>query len=134
MNPDLQKALADFLSTLTTSAQTAIGVVGEQIPPILKERILLGRIEESIEIIFALCCLIAIWPLIKLTQTYWVKADEAVYDQDDIFVFMGGICGGGAAVCFLLSMVFIFGRFHNFVAVWFAPRLYVVEWLLSLKK
>jgi len=121
MNPDLQKQLAEMLAKLTDATQNAAIWVGGQVPPLIHEKIVLGRAEMTGFIILALvCALIASMLFVSSFRHGWFTTDNGFAR------FMGGC----ALTVFTLGL---FGsNIHEFLMVWFAPRLYIVEWLKSM--
>lgn len=114
MNEQLQQQLAEYLKAIATAAQHGAGFVMEQAPLVVQERLLFGRIVFSVPLILAAVVLPVAW---KMSRP----------NRDD---------GGYIAVCAVagLACLAVVFTFDLFVKVWFAPRLYILEWALSLVK
>jgi len=124
MNDDLQKQLAEMLAKLSATVQEGATWAGQQIPPLVQEKILLGRIESLIDLaVFAGVAYVGyrILRYCAVTLKWDVDRNERI-----IPFSMGGVglCLFGS-ICAALSV-------HDVILVWFAPRLYIVEWLAGL--
>lgn len=126
MSAELQKQLLDMLKNLLTLATTGADWVAGQIPPLVQERILLGRIEETTWLV-----IMVLWATLTGYMTYrgvrwaiWMFKD----DGENFPAFLLPI------FTTVIGLVPLMLTFHAFVLVWFAPRLYIVEWLREMTK
>lgn len=122
MNEELQQQLAALLQSLLAFSSDAKEFAAQQIPPLVQEKIALGRAEESIY--FAGSVAIAL-VLVWLSLTYWKRAWAATVENDAPVI---GLNFAGLAGAFFFSTA----NLHAMLLVWFAPRLYIVEWLKSM--
>jgi len=110
MNEQLQKQLAELLA----KAQDAAMWAGSQIPPLVQEKIVFGRAWETLCLV-----LLIVGVVISYRITRWgVESDN----EASFFGGFAGIAMAGVAIA----------QTHAVLMVWFAPRLYIVEWLRSM--
>lgn len=123
MNEELQKQLAALLSSLMSTATDAKAFAAREIPPLVQEKIALGRVEETA---CSIALLIAVILAFMAVPRMW-RASQL--DSDEPLPFLG-VFGGtiAGAICLVAS----FGQMHQTLMIWFAPRLYIVDWLKSM--
>lgn len=121
MNDELQKQLAAMLQKLTEASSSATAWVGEQVPPLVHEKIIFGRVNETIQL---LICVVALWYCLRLARFCYHKTQDS---RNDDVGWIAGMCltSVGAIISFLAGCDAV----TKVGMVWFAPRLYVVEWL-----
>lgn len=114
MNEELQKQLAALLSSLMAFGADAKQFAADQIPPLVAEKIAFGRVEDTLFfVVFAVACGFCVrW-------TVWSVREE--HPIGIATVLCGAIFGFIAALAL-----------HESLMVWFAPRLYIVEWLKGM--
>lgn len=120
MNEELQKQLAEMLAKLMTFAEDGAKWAGEQIPPLVREKIALGRAEESVWMAVSVGLLLA--GVVIAVKTWPWMVDNLDYGPTPLVT----------AVAVLPGIIAVSGNLHGFLLVWFAPRLYIVEWLRTL--
>jgi hypothetical protein len=125
MNPELQRELAAWLSKLRESADAAGSFVLEQAPLIVQEKVAYGRVVETTAFA-ALLIAVAISATVALRC---MRRHFAGDEEDSNFV---GLLLGGIGT--FVSLVGACGQFDAVAKVWFAPRLYIMEWLAGLLK
>lgn len=124
MNEQLQKELAVWLSTLRESAQSAGNFAIEQAPLVVQEKILYGRISAVFIFVIFLGLLFAALRVVAYCRTQAKK-----HPHSDWSIGTGFSCL--LPILFaVLSMV----AAHDVLYVFFAPRLYIIEWLAGLLK
>lgn len=126
MNPDLQKQLAELLARGMDVASDASKWAAQQIPPLVQEKIVFGRAYETAAEIGSLV-MAAI--LIRLAMKLWRLAHADDYDNP--LHVVGGLIT--SIVC-VLPVICAISEAESFFMVWFAPRLYIVEWLRTFVK
>ena len=124
MNEELQKQLTDLLVTLSSSVQRGAEWVGEQVPPLVQEKILLGRIEETTWFVGGLIVAVV---LVYKGARFWKRSFELTDEYDAPVCVVPFLAFGAALLAATVNL-------HSFVLVWFAPRLYIVEWLADLMR
>lgn len=125
MNEELQRQLAAMLEKLTAAVEQGAIFAGDQIPPLVAEKILLGR---ALSTAYLLSGLVLLAIGLRLTWRVWAwVSDVNTSDRDAAF---GGVLCTVAALSPGLAV--IYGNLHQVFLVWFAPRLYIVEWLREL--
>lgn len=125
MNDELQKQLAILLSGLMNVANDAAKFAGDQIPPLVQEKIVFGRAWETtlLALMVALSCVL-LYQVRKWFQ--WASEDED--SPAPILLSIFGTFG------VLAGVVFSIVQCREVLLVWFAPRLYLVEWLKGMIK
>lgn len=126
MNDQLQKQLADMLASLTQVTKDGAGWVGNQIPPLVHEKILFGRVNEPAQLILVVVFFYVMFRCAKACYKK-IREDESYNDPTGWILGMAGSIGG----MLILSIGFCF-QLETTLMVWFAPRLYIVEWLKSM--
>lgn len=125
MNDELQKQLAAMIATLTATVQEGGTWAARQIPPLVQEKIAFGRAWESS--FFLILAVAAGW-LCVVTFRAWGRAARDDYDFDTTMPAV--VITLPAALLFAGSLA----QLRDVFLVWFAPRLYIVEWLLDQVK
>lgn len=118
MSPELQKQLLDMLAKMTDAA----GSAGQQIPSLVSEKILYGRIEEPVGLL--------IMASLFIFCVRVVKRGIREMEQDDSSGWVFGVVGGVVGGC--LGFVGACLQLDSSVMAWLAPRLYIVEWLKGM--
>jgi hypothetical protein len=126
VNEQLQQQLAEYLKAIATTAEKGAGFVIEQAPLVVQEKIAYGRVVETATLVAALAGAVALY---RFTRWSWTQA--VADDFDNPLYFLGGIVG---AVGVTVAAIGSVGQFNAVAMVWFAPRLYILEWALSLIK
>ena len=135
MNEELQRQLAALLSHLLVLANDAGGWVEAQIPPLVQEKILYGRIQHTIlGVLFA----VAAWRAAVFVRRFYQQANAIRPEERHRFDIWperpGGIpCVLSTVVC-LGSVLLAVNHLEWAVMAWLTPRLFIVEWLLYLGK
>lgn len=124
MNDELQKQLAEMLAKLMNVAQDAGAFAANQIPPLVAEKIALGRVTETV-------WLVALTVWLGICLRYGVqlfKWATAIIKKDGeampVFIVPGFVV--------VIGVVPWFVQMQATATVWFAPRLYIVEWVRSM--
>ncbi len=119
MDPKLTEQLQQTLAALLANAQDAAAWTTGQIPLLVQDKIFIGRIEHTAAIVVSIVVMLGCaWIVRKLSRMDGGNVD---YEMAQIFMGIGCIAGFAAVLI----------NFHVFLIVWFAPRLYIVEWLTS---
>jgi hypothetical protein len=116
MNDELQKQLADYLAAIASSAKAGSQFVIEQAPLVVQEKIAYGRVVDTCWLVFFVAATVA---LVWLGLKVW-RMDEC--EPPAIVLWLV------AAFVGVLSMV----QLNETFQVWFAPRLYIIEWVTAL--
>ena len=137
MSDDLQRQLAELLKFLLAQAQDATLWAKTQIPPLVEERIRFGRAYHSVIIV---ACVIVAWRVSVYARGFYAEAHgdkvaRAKRDEYDLREWPERPGGIAFVACILgLCALTVIGsaNFHDALLAWVAPRLYIVDWLLSL--
>lgn len=138
MNDDLQKQLADLLAKLMTVAQDGATWAGQQIPPLVQEKILYGRVVHSLYVVlFA----IVAWRAAVSARGFFQQAcaqraakSKSGFDSDIWPDRPGGLASIACALVTMITAGIALANVQRALLVWLAPRLYIVEWLADLVK
>ena len=120
MNEDLQKQLAEMLAKLAGAAEQGMAFAGDQIPPLVAEKILLGRVTSTV---WLLVGAVLLYIGIGFTRRLWSWAHEEIDDE----AVLVAILGTAASLAPGSATMLVAGEIA--LKAWFAPRLYIVEWL-----
>lgn len=121
MDQELSKQLQQTLSTLLVQTQDAASWAKSQLPVLIQEKIFLGRIEETIQLVLLLVAFVV---AIKLFLFCFRCAQDDSYDDWGVGAVLSVI---PVAATFILVCL----QLHYAVMAWFTPRLYIMEWLLQ---
>lgn len=130
MNEELQKTLADIISRVTTGADAAIQFGKEQIPEVIKQ-LLIWNFTLSFLIWFSATAIIIAYTIWLLTRfKWWFKNQNNTSSEQDSFyiamLYVGGI------ISFIMIFVFWFNL--DWLKIWVAPKLYLLEYAADLVK
>lgn len=143
MNPELQKQLAEMLAKLMDATQNAATWTSGQIPLLVQEKIAYGRASETAWMVVFVVGVVGFGLTAKRRVPVWTAAladerdmcrtsnrgyDEAVVNKT-VVTFM---IACGSLLAAVLCLVAFLANINNFMLVWFAPRLYIVEWLRTM--
>lgn len=130
MNDQLQKVLADIITRVTSGADAAIQFGKEQIPEVLKQ-LLIWNFTFSFLIWFSATAIIVgyvIWMLTKFR--WWFKNQRNTTTEQDTAVTAVTVIWG--IITFI--MMFVFWCNLDWLKIWVAPKLYLLEYAASLIK
>lgn len=130
MNEQLQKVLADIITRVTSGADAAIQFGKEQIPEVLKQ-LLIWNFTFSFLIWFSATAIIVgyiIWMLTKFK--WWFKNQKTTTSEQDAAVTAISVIWG--IITFI--MIFVFWCNLDWLKIWVAPKLYLLEYAASLIK
>lgn len=130
MNDQLQKVLADIITRVTSGADAAIQFGKEQIPEVLKQ-LLIWNFTFSFLIWFSATSIIVgyiIWMLTKFR--WWFKNQRSTTTEQDAAVTVLTVIWG--IITFI--MIFVFWCNLDWLKIWVAPKLYLLEYAASLIK
>jgi hypothetical protein len=120
MKEELQLKLVEILTQLQDAVKTGADFAIEQLPDIVQQYIIFGRVFNTVTAVFGIGLLIGSYYLFRAALKE-VKKD--LYHQQD-GVIIGGWLGGGT--CSFVGVALIFANIKNLILVWFAPKI----WLL----
>jgi hypothetical protein len=124
MNDELQHQLAELLKALLAAAQDAKAFAETQIPPLVWEKVWFGRVWHTA---VTIGCLLIAWRLTRAVRWCYERADFEKNDHPG-FYFGAGACS--IAIIFLCAGSV--SEAHDALLAWVAPRIYIVEWLISI--
>lgn len=123
MDPALQQQLAEYLKAMLDTAKSGASFVADQAPLVVQEKIAYGRIMEPLMLA---CGLGLVW------FGFFLCRKGKPYMAEGHGAFIPLFMGGGISV--ILGGIVIAVQANATVLVWAAPRLYVLEWAMSLVK
>lgn len=127
LDPELKKQLTELLIALLKNAQDAGAWAKAEIPQLIREKIAYGRALESAEWGVSVT-LFLIGILAAITFFRSIDFDNNKAKGHDVKALVIGI------PTFVLGAISLAVNTPTFLQVWFAPRLYIVDWLVTLLK
>ena len=128
----MEEKLEQVLNDLITFIENAGEFAAEQAPLVVQEILLRGKILTALWLIIPLSVTaLLIWCIYATVQYLKKKKGVNALQFDDDASFSGEFVFG----CFVLTVVnvgLIYAFAVNFVTVWFAPRLYVLNYLKDM--
>jgi uncharacterized membrane protein YjdF len=122
MNEQLQQELAAWLGQLRNAADAGASFALEQAPLIIQEKVLYGRaFHTAVAVLVVLTFVVAFLALRRAVKG----------NGDNV---MANAVAGGAGFSVFISFCAGDMWFPQVFQVWFAPRIYVIEWLAGLLK
>jgi hypothetical protein len=128
VNEQLQKELAAWLATMRESAEGIGNFALEQAPLLVQEKVLYGRVSALVWVSVAASLAICM-AVVMRRHILAVKARRG--ERYDFLDTEPGIlisCGAVGIASAIGTLIWI----QELLMVWFAPRLYIAEWLASL--
>lgn len=128
MNDEMQKQLADYLATIATAAKTGGAFVIEQAPLIVQEKLSYGRIMEPAQLLLFLAITAgSVWLFRWGLQHQHKWRQTANAELGYAAMGIGIILAVVFSICSCIQTGYV-------ISVWFAPRLYIIEWVAGLLK
>lgn len=118
----LTNEAANLLSDLRAMLEKGGQFVMEQAPPLAKEIIAYGRVVHVLWILIAMAILFSVYKLAPKVRDAWEE-------MDNIVMGLGG--GGYCLIGTVGSLITILLNVEAAVKVWFAPRLYLLDYVMS---
>lgn len=123
MDPALKAQLEQLLAALLQNAQDAAAWTKEEIPLLVREKIAFGRAWETVMLLLMLVGLYFMSRVWQFWKTYEFDDDEN-----------RGTAAFGLGVGSVILIGLTIEQLKDVMQVWFAPRLYIVDWLLEMVK
>jgi hypothetical protein len=123
MNEQLQKQLAEYLAALSATVKSGSDFVLEQAPLLVQEKVVYGRVIETALLIAgvgAVC--FAVWVFKK----GWTYEADSYMDDTRLMLTIPAVIGGVVATIATVTQM------SAVAMVWFAPRLYILEWVVGM--
>ena len=114
MNENLEKQLSAIIEKAVSIAEQTGEFVIEQAPDLLREFIIFHRVEKTTYILLSLLLISLIYYISKRI----VKAND---DEYNYIINVFSVVPVGAFFC----------HFSDFIKVWAAPKLYLIEYFLK---
>ena len=130
MSEELQKQLAAFLAAMLEAAKSGGEWAAGQMPLLIQEKILLGRLSNTITVLGAVALGVYLLVLARRVWRWAPTASGYQWDEGGQY-FVASI----ATVATGLYWLFVCGlAAESALKVWLAPRLYIVDWLIGMAK
>jgi hypothetical protein len=130
MNEQVQKELAAWLGSIRDGAGQAKDFVLEQAPLVVREMVVLGRAEMTAVMLLGAILLVGGAVVFHRCLRRWRDKDAPNTESLDGAVLI--IVQVAAVVATIAGPIVLLAEAHWFLAVWFAPRVYIVETLARL--
>lgn len=124
MTPELQKELAAWLSQMRDAMQHGTEFALNQAPLIVQDKILYGRIYETLTLFTLLVVLAAMVYCTRFCYKQKKKHPRSDWEIGVVASITGCIC----------TSFFILLESSLVIQVWLTPRLYVLNWLADVIK
>ncbi len=124
MDENTKKMLHDYLQKILESAEKGADFVMEQAPEVAKEIVAYGRATSTIPVV---ACAVVFIAGVVACRMLWKRlpaGERSIDDMRPIALF--------ALVPSLLSVVVAVHYIDDLSKVWFAPRLYLIEYIRTL--
>jgi hypothetical protein len=120
---NLETKLVEILGAISDGVAQAKDFAVEQLPDIAQQYILLGRAWETIAFSISVAAVVGlVYGTVKIAKSQNI---------DDSEQWVMALMVGGAA---FLSLLIAIDRLKDFLLVWFAPKLYLIQGLAQLVK
>ncbi len=132
VDPKLSEQLQQTLAALLANAQDAAAWTKGQVPLLVQEKILFGRIWSTAMVI--MLAALGVWLYGSSKQFYAVAKAHKDAGRHDVDMWLerpGGMLNIGAAILCAVVSCLALEAGRNAALAWFAPRLYIVEWLME---
>ena len=121
MSDEAKKALEQFLIALLDGLKDGATWAKEQVPLVLQEKLAFDFVWALACVVFFLLALFVCWRTIK-----WAITEDCPLDGDLVVPFAGLGC--------VFSLVGVVANSQTAFQIYFAPRLYLLEWAMALVK
>lgn len=129
MNPELQKELLSWLQALKEAVGTGAAFAAQQIPQVLWEKILLDRVYyTTLVFLFLLAGTLILFKGRKGILAW----GERHADESDGLTWLASYLA--LVVSAVIPLLVFLANGYDLAMVWFAPRLYLIEWLKEMVK
>lgn len=120
MDPKLQQALAESLTSALSAVKEGAATAKDQIPLVVQEKLTFDMAWAIVWVTMALI-------LVGLAFRYWKRAWQLTKEEGgDAPVILGPI------VLLVTGVPMLFNNLYTVFQIYFAPRLYVIEWISGL--
>lgn len=137
MDPELQKQLVQMLKDLSSGVSAATNWTAGQLGPLVQEKILFGRISETALLLIFVASTVALaWLgcVFAWGRIMAIKKAKGNISFGDCHADGWGFLLVAANVSAIVTFVMSVCQLVETLEVWFAPRLYIVEWLKTFVK
>lgn len=131
MDPKLQQQLAEYLKEFVGAVKAGGEFALQQAPLVVQEKIAYGRASTAITLLMSIAILGAVARSAPAVGRLITAADR---DGDAAKMAGAVIATVVMLVAGFVSAIVFFGTYEDALKVWFAPRLYILEWVASLVK
>lgn len=132
MNEEAKKVAIEYIQKLLGLVEKGADFAGEQIPLVLQEIVGYGRAyETAICVIFGLLTILTPWIMyLGLKKADHLEKCGNKNDADGVAILTMVV----GVIVLLPSLITFFTTIDDCLKAWFAPRLYVIEYLHELAK
>lgn len=125
MDPALQQQLAEYLKAFLASAKQGAAFVTEQAPLVVQEKIVYGRAVETALLVIAIGAIVG---CVKVFRWGWAYESNNWADDSGPAAWISSLVGGALLSIWATYQLTVVAQ------VWFAPRLYILEWAMSMTR
>lgn len=127
----IKESLADILEWAKEGAETGAGFIAEQAPLVCQEIVMLGRVHNTVLFVgYAILVAVSVY----LGSRAFEAGFKADWYRGDEYVAATILQGIPAIATGLVGSICAFNDLRELCLAWFAPRLYVIEYISDLVK
>lgn len=128
MEEQIKERLMQYADTIDTYVQKTANLASEEVPKVIHEMLQYSAFEYGVKALF--------WSAIAAVSIYCIKKiydvlskEDSVYDMNDTEIAFPLIL---SVTCVILSVIFTINCVLVLGKIYFAPRLYLIEYLRDL--
>lgn len=125
MNEQANKVLSELLQKASNGVDAAVSFSQAQVPDVIHQLLIWNAVSS---LMFQAVAILTVMGFLLTVKKAWVIAEG--YSGADFFAFLYIVCGA------LASIIMFVGFWFNFdwLKIWLAPKLYLIEYAASLMK
>lgn len=131
MDPQTKDLILNWLRQAGEAIKHGAQFVVDQTPLVIQEKIAFARAENTIWLLVSLLLFLYVvgmlYNFVRIAKKY--KDTTSLYSGVDFAFATTSAISGGVAV--VIACVTFTNTISPFLKVWFAPRVYILEWILG---
>jgi uncharacterized membrane protein YdcZ (DUF606 family) len=125
MQTNLQDALTSIITDAASSVKSGISFLSAQVPDVVHQLLVYKMVSYSVTIGLLLALIITFIIYVCIVVKKW---DDADYESQNVYAVIGGIAG----IVTFFSAIFLIQTLYNFLELYFAPKVWLIEYAASL--
>ena len=128
MDPQTKALILEWLQQVGDAVKTGAAFVAEQTPLVIQEKITFARAEYTAWML--LCVILLVYVAVAATRaTTLANRIDKTDSSGDLMQCVIFVLSGIASL--IISLTILNTTTSTFFKVWFAPRVYILEWIMS---